>query len=111
MTGLARPVGPRLLVKPDEPTEEIRYSGIVLPPDVQRRQRGGIVIAAGSFLAGWDSFDSRPLPVEEGDHVIYRDGSGLSVAIVNEHTGATEDFLVLDIEDVLLVLLDAPVMR
>lgn len=103
----ARPVGPRVLVKPMDASESATESGLVLPQEVAAQERRGIVVEVGTYITGWDSTDDlqeKPLPVAQGDMVIYKKGCGTGVRIVNDETGVGEDFVVLELQEVLLVL-------
>lgn len=108
------PMGPRVLVKVLEPPESTS-AGIVLPDAVVRAASSerGMVIEVGSFWRGFDAFEGieeKKLPLDKGDVVVWEKGKGTAVTLDNSENGVTEEFVVLDIEEVLLRLEDVPAM-
>lgn len=101
----AKPVGPRLLVKPLDPSESMR-SGIVLPVEVADGERRGVVQAVGSWYRelGEDGPLHSPLDVQPGEVVIYEPNTGTKVKLDLNEDGTYEEFVVLHVNDVLLIL-------
>jgi chaperonin GroES len=101
-----RPVGPRVLVTKLEANEQT-YSGIILPEDTRARERRGCIVAVGD---GWfralndDVVEHTPLPLKVGETVIWEKGHGTHVTIDVNENGVSEDFVLLHINEVLLVL-------
>lgn len=105
-----KPVGPRLLVKPLEANEQTS-AGIVLPNEVRNLERRGVVQEVGD---GWyrelreDTVEFTPLSIKRGEVVVYPDKAGVKVRLDLNENGKSEEFLVLHVNDVLLVLVDVP---
>ena len=74
-----KPLGDRLLVKPNE-SEEKTKSGIVLPDSAKEKPQEGLVISAGE--GGRDDKGSRiSMDVKVGDTVLYSKYAGTEVKI------------------------------
>lgn len=109
MTVVAKPIGPRVLVKKLEATE---LSGsIILPDEVLDRQLRGMVIEVGQWVRGFDEEgpEYAPLGIERGQVVVFGAKDGIQVRLDLAENGQWEDFLVLHINEVLLTLDEAPV--
>lgn len=104
-----KPVGPRLLVKQLEASEEMQ-NGLILPSEVQSKERRGMVTAIGDGWAmGYDSggeIEWRKLPVEVGQVVIWSKGAGITIKLDLEENGRWEELIVLHINEVLLTLVE-----
>lgn len=104
-----RVLGHRALVKPLE-ANEATEGGIVLPDVVKEKETRGLVVAVGSTYAG----DVEP-PVAVGDVVVYADGgtrhfgAPVRVSIDQDEDGRSEEFVVVEYADLLLVLDDVRV--
>jgi chaperonin GroES len=91
-----RPLGDRLLVKPN-PSEEKTKSGIVLPDSAKEKPQEGKVIAVGEGAKD-DSGKKIPMEVKVGDVVLYSKYSGTEVKIDGE------EHLIIKESDVLAVV-------
>lgn len=84
-TRLLRPLFDRIVVKELDP-EEIRRSGLVMPPtaaDQQRPPHHGIVLAVGPGLEWWESVGAE-MPVAVGDHIVFPWSAGTYVEVDEE---------------------------
>lgn len=102
-------IGPRLLVQPFEASEAMTAAGIVLPIEAKHEERRGAVVAVGTIWKDTDSMGSlnhAQLPIDVGAVVIYRTCSGTRVSLDLGETGTVEQYLVLELNEVLLVLED-----
>jgi chaperonin GroES len=88
-----KPLGDRLIVKPEE-EEETTASGIVLPETAKEKPQKGKVVAVGDGAIAEDG-TRRPLDVAEGDQVLYSKYGGTDITIEGE------ELLVLRESDVL----------
>ena len=78
-----RPLGDRVLVKPDE-VEDLKLSGgIIIPDTAKEKPQRGSVIAVGKGTLG-DDGKYTPLEVKAGDVVLYGKYSGSDVKIDGE---------------------------
>ncbi len=97
---MIKPVGTRILVKPDV-VEEKTKGNILLPPEVRDRMAleavRGEVIEVGEFA--WVELTKKL--VEKGDHVIFAKWGGL---IVKDDDG--KELRLLNDEDILAVIRD-----
>jgi chaperonin GroES len=91
-----RPLGDRLLVKPN-PSEEKTKSGIVLPDSAKEKPQEGKVIAVGEGAKD-DSGKKIPMEVKVGDVVLYSKYSGTEVKIDGE------EHLIIKESDVLAIV-------
>jgi len=71
------PIGERVLIKQKEPVEQTK-SGIYIPDSAQQKRKEGDVISVGTYK------DGKPLPLKEGDHVIYGGYSAEKIEIDGE---------------------------
>src|SRR4030043_1812787 len=91
-----RPLGDRLLVKPN-PSEEKTKSGIVLPDSAKEKPQEGKVIAVGEGARN-EKGDKIPMEVKAGDVVLYSKYSGTEVKIDGE------EHLIIRESDILAVI-------
>lgn len=101
----ATPVGARVLVRKLEASETTN-SGIVLPDDVRKRESRAVVVEVGAWYRhlAEDGIETAPLSIAKGDVVVYAEGRGTGVVLDLAENGMQEPFIVLDMNDVLLVL-------
>lgn len=103
-----RILGTRALLKPLE-AHEATAAGVVLPDEVRDKESRGVVIAVGETFAG----ESEP-PVAVGDVVVYAAdgtrpfGQPLRIRVDRDENGVSEEFIVVEYADLLLVLEDVP---
>ena len=91
-----RPVGDRLLVKPN-PSEEKTKSGIVLPDSAKEKPQEGKVIAAGKGAID-EKGNKIPMEVKVGNVVLYSKYSGTEVKIDGQ------EHLIIKESDVLAIV-------
>ncbi len=91
-----KPLGDRIVVKPQDDQESTTASGLVIPDTAKEKPQLGEVLAVGpgEFKDG----DRVPVDVNVGDVVFYSKYGGTEV----KHNG--EDYLILSSRDVLAVL-------
>jgi chaperonin GroES len=91
-----KPLGDRIVVKPQDEAESRTASGLVIPDTAKEKPQLGEVLAAGpgEFRDG----DRVPVDVKVGDVVFYSKYGGTEV----KHDG--EDLLILSSRDVLAIL-------
>ncbi|MEN8040384.1 MAG: co-chaperone GroES [Actinomycetota bacterium] len=91
-----KPLGDRIVVKPQDEEESRTASGLVIPETAKEKPQLGEVLAVGpgEFKDG----ERVPVDVNVGDVVFYSKYGGTEV----KHNG--EDFLILSSRDVLAVL-------
>jgi len=91
-----KPLGDRIVVKPQDDQESTTASGLVIPDTAKEKPQLGDVIAVGpgEFKDG----ERIPVDVNVGDVVFYSKYGGTEV----KHNG--EDYLILSSRDVLAVL-------
>lgn len=77
-----KPLGDRVVVKRDE-AEETTAGGLLLSSDAKEKPVTGVVIAVGSGKIGEDG-NRLPMPVSEGDRVLYGKYSGNEVVVDGE---------------------------
>jgi chaperonin GroES len=58
------PIGPRVLIKPYRQDEKTK-GGIYIPESAKEKKKQGEVISVGTFE------DGKPLPIAEGDTILY----------------------------------------
>lgn len=77
-----RPLGDRVIVKPQE-AQEVTKGGIILPDTAQEKPIEGLVLAVG---AGKVSEDGKlvPMNVKVGDKVLYGKYSGTEISLDGE---------------------------
>jgi chaperonin GroES len=91
-----KPLGDRIVVKPQDEAESRTASGLVIPDTAKEKPQLGEVLAAGpgEFRDG----ERVPVDVNVGDVVFYSKYGGTEV----KHDG--EDLLILSSRDVLAIL-------
>ncbi|NHZ70842.1 MAG: co-chaperone GroES [Proteobacteria bacterium] len=91
-----KPLGDRIVVKPQDDQEATTASGLVIPDTAKEKPQLGDVLAVGpgEFKDG----ERVPVDVNVGDVVFYSKYGGTEV----KHNG--EDYLILSSRDVLAVL-------
>jgi chaperonin GroES len=91
-----KPLGDRIVVRPQEETESRTAGGLVIPDTAKEKPQLGTVLAVGpgEFRDG----ERTPMDVSVGDVVFYSKYGGTEV----KHDG--EDLLILSSRDVLAVL-------
>jgi chaperonin GroES len=91
-----KPLGDRIVVRPQEETESRTAGGLVIPDTAKEKPQLGTVLAVGpgEFRDG----ERTPMDVNVGDVVFYSKYGGTEV----KHDG--EDLLILSSRDVLAVL-------
>jgi chaperonin GroES len=91
-----RPLGDRVVVKPDSKEEKTR-SGIIIPDTAKEKPQEGIVTAVGNGRL-LDSGVRSVMELREGDHVLFAKYGGTEI-ILDDDT-----YLVLRESDILAVL-------
>jgi|SRR6185312_641750 chaperonin GroES len=91
-----RPLGDRVVVKPD-PKEETTRSGIIIPDTAKEKPQQGTVTAVGSGRL-LDNGARSVMELHEGNHVLYAKYGGTEIILDDE------TYLVLRESDVLAVL-------
>ncbi len=91
-----KPLGDRIVVKPEEETESRTKSGLVIPDTAKEKPQLGKVLAVGP--GEYKDGERVPLDVKEGDVVFYSKYGGTEVKVEGE------DLLILSSRDVLAVL-------
>ena len=91
-----KPLGDRIVVKPEEEAESRTASGLVIPDTAKEKPQLGKVLAVGpgEFKDG----ERLPLDVSVGDVVFYSKYGGTEVKVEGD------DYLILSARDVLAVL-------
>lgn len=77
-----KPVGDRVIIKQDE-AGETTSSGLYIASEAKEKPQSGIVLAVGEGKTDKDG-KLVPMPVKEGDHIIYGKFSGTEVEIDGE---------------------------
>jgi chaperonin GroES len=96
---MLRPLGDRIVVKPN-PQEEVTRGGIVLPDTARKKPREGEVVAVGPGKL-LENGERAPMEVSLGDVVLYSEYGGTEV------TTAGEEYIILDEGSVLAINPDA----
>lgn len=91
-----RPLGDRVVVKPDA-KEETTRSGIIIPDTAKEKPQEGTVTAVGSGRL-LDNGGRSMMELREGNHVLYAKYGGTEIILDDE------TYLVLRESDVLAVL-------
>jgi chaperonin GroES len=91
-----KPLGDRIVVKPEEETESRTASGLVIPDTAKEKPQLGKVLAVGP--GEYKDGERVPLDVKKGDVVFYSKYGGTEVKVEGE------DLLILSSRDVLAVL-------
>lgn len=95
-----RVLGDRVLLKPLD-ASETTDGGVLLPDVVREKESRGIVLEVG---------EDTQAPVEIGDIVVYAErgtrhyGQPVAVSIDREEGGVSEDLIVVEYADLLLIL-------
>lgn len=79
MANSIKPLGDRVLVKPEE-EKEVQKGGIIIPDSAKEKPQEGVIVAVGSGKTA-DSGEKQALEVKEGDKVLYSKYGGTEVAI------------------------------
>ena len=90
-----KPLGDRVIVKQDE-AENTTASGLFIASESKEKPQTGIVLAVGEGKIDKDG-KLLPMPVKEGDRVIYSKYGGTEI------TAEGEEVLILRADDVLAV--------
>ncbi len=90
-----KPLGDRVIVKQDE-AESKTSSGLYLAGDTKEKPQTGTVIAVGPGKLNKDG-EHMPMPVKEGDRVVYSKYGG------NEIVCADEEVLIVRADDIYAV--------
>ena len=77
-----KPLGDRVIVKQDE-AETTTASGLFLASESKEKPQTGVVLAVGDGKLDKDG-KHLPMPVKEGDRVIYGKFGGTEISVENE---------------------------
>ena len=93
-----KPLGDRALVRPVE-REELSKGGVILPDTAKEKPQEGIVVSVGA--GRWlDNGQREPMPVKEGQHVLYGKYAGTDLKIDGiEHVMLSERDILAIIEE------------
>ena len=91
-----KPLGDRVIVKADE-AEETTASGLILTSNSKEKPQRGTVLAVGEGKRN-DKGELNPMPVAEGDVVIYGKYGGQEVTVEGE------DYLILRADDIYAIV-------
>ena len=91
-----RPLGDRILVKREEPSETVK-GGIIIPDSAKEKPQEGKVVAVGSGRKN-DEGKVMPLEVKKGDRILMGKYSGTEVKIDGE------EHIIMREDDVLAVI-------
>lgn len=92
-----RPLGGRVIVRPNEDDEQRTASGLVIPDTAKEKPQTGEILAVGPGDLD-DDGDRIPLDVEAGDTVVYSKYAGTEL----KYEG--EDYLILAARDLLAIV-------
>ncbi len=92
-----RPLGGRVIVKPNEEDEQRTASGLVIPDTAKEKPQTGQILAVGPGDLN-DDGDRIPLDVEIGDTVVYSKFAGTEL----KYEG--EEYLILSSRDLLAIV-------
>ena len=90
-----KPLGDRVIVKQDE-AEETTAGGLILSRDAKEEPRAGVVLKVGEGKLDKDG-NLVPVPVKEGDRVLYGKYGGTEVKVNGE------EVMILRSEDIYAV--------
>jgi chaperonin GroES len=76
-----RPLGDRILVKPDEQIREV--GGIIIPENITEKPKTGVVLAVGKGVVNQDGSRTSP-DLAEGAHIIFSQYGGVDVKLGGE---------------------------
>jgi chaperonin GroES len=91
-----KPLGDRIVVKPNEEDESLTKSGLVIPDTAKEKPQLGEVLAVGP--GDYKDGERTPMDVSVGDLVFYSKYGGTEVKVEGE------DYLILSSRDVLATL-------
>jgi chaperonin GroES len=91
-----RPLGDRILVKREEPSETVR-GGIIIPDSAKERPQEGKVVAVGKGRVD-ESGKVIPMEVKKGDRILMGKYSGTEVKLDGD------EHIILREDDVLAIL-------
>jgi chaperonin GroES len=89
---MLRPIGDKVIIKP-QIQEEKTAGGIFLPDTAKERPSEGTVIAVGPG-AVLDGGERSPMPVREGDVVVYAKYGGTEITVDGE------EYIILDADSI-----------
>ncbi|MDR3113572.1 MAG: co-chaperone GroES [Endomicrobium sp.] len=93
---MIRPLGDKILVKPQEP-KEVKKGGIIIPDTAKEKPQEGEVIAVGKGKTA-DDGKLIALDVKKGDKVLFGKYSGTEVKIDDEQ------YLIMTQDDILGII-------
>ena len=91
-----KPLADRVIIKQDE-AEETTASGLILTSSAKEKPQRGTVIAAGEGKRA-DDGSLIPMPVAEGDVVIYGKYGGQEITVDNE------EYIIMRADDIYAVV-------
>lgn len=92
-----KPLGDRVVVKPQEEAEARTASGLVIPDTAKEKPQQGTILAVGPGALD-DDGDRIPMDVEVGDIVLYSKYGGTEVKV------GGEEYLIVSARDLLAVV-------
>ncbi len=98
-----KPLHDRVLVRRIE-SDEKTAGGLIIPDTAKEKPGEGIVIACGEG-ARKDSGELIPMPVKEGDRILFGKWSGTEIRLDGE------DLLIMKESDILGIVVDATVAK
>lgn len=90
-----KPVGDRIIVKPDEASDKI--GSLYLPESAQRRPNEGTVVAVGDGRYSEFSQTYIPISVKVGDKIFYGEHAGLEMRM------DSIDYLIMRESEIMLI--------
>ena len=91
-----KPLSDRVIIKQAE-AEETTASGLILSSGSKEKPQRGVVVAVGEGKVA-DDGKLIPVPVSEGDQVVYGKYSGQEISVDGE------DFIILRADDIYAIL-------
>ena len=92
-----KPLGGRVIVRPNEDDEQRTSSGLVIPDTAKEKPQTGTIMAVGPGDLS-DDGERVPLDVSEGDVVVYSKFAGTEL----KHDG--DEYLILSSRDLLAIV-------
>ena len=92
-----KPLGGRVIVRPNEDDEQRTASGLVIPDTAKEKPQTGTIMAVGPGDLS-DDGERIPLDVSEGDVVVYSKFAGTEL----KHEG--DEYLILSSRDLLAIV-------
>ena len=92
-----KPLGDRVIVRPNEDDEQRTSSGLVIPDTAKEKPQTGTIMAVGPGDLS-DDGERIPLDVSEGDVVVYSKFAGTEL----KHEG--DEYLILSSRDLLAIV-------